>query len=90
MINIDPVPQGAVVTKDGRFTPEGFRWFDALRTIVVLLATHVHLVRGDPNGSEYGSVGHLALRLDGAPGATLYTKESGSIAVPTNTDWRAV
>lgn len=67
-----------------------FKWFDALRAAVVLLTKRIHYVRGNPNGTEYGVIGDIALRLDGGAGTCLYSKESGTTAVPTNTDWRAV
>lgn len=66
------------------------KWFTSLRAAMVLLTKRIHYVRGNPNGSEYGLTGDIALRLDGAAGTCLYSKESGTAAVPTNTDWRAV
>jgi hypothetical protein len=41
---------------------------------------------GDPNNKVMGSVGDIFQRLDGAPGATLYVKETGN---NTTTGWMA-
>ncbi len=41
---------------------------------------------GDPTGAVLGNVGDIYLRLDGAPGQTLYVKETGN---DTDTGWVA-
>jgi hypothetical protein len=85
-VDIAPVPEVNVITDGGRMTPRFFDWLNKLRDAVLLLR-YIHIVRGSPNGAEIGSVGHLALRVDGGASTTLYVKESGN---QTNTGWRAV
>lgn len=87
MAVLAPVPQQNDLTVSKRVTQPWFNWLNTLRDLVVLLTTYVHIVQGNPNGSEVGSVGHIALRTDGGAGMTMYIKESGD---RTTAGWRAV
>ena len=77
--DLAPVPNANEVVASNRFLSiEWFKWFNTLRDLIRLFTTYVHIVQGNPNGVEVGSVGHIALRRDGGAGTTLYVKESGT------------
>lgn len=75
-IDLAPIPQGPL-TEKGVALRHFFDWLNKLRDAVLNLK-YIHIGRGNPNGTEYGSVGHLFLRTDGGASTTLYVKESGA------------
>lgn len=76
---LQPIPrENEVVETTRKLTSQWFEYLNRLRDIIAFFVTYVHIVDGDPNGVEVGSVGHIALRRDGGAGTTLYVKEAGT------------